>query len=238
MGKPGVNLADFLSWSRIFATPVVMLLLYVDSWTPAYILAAILLALAEITDVLDGYIARRQKSVSNLGIFLDLTADKLFTAGVLVMMIEKNMLSSWLVAIILGREFLITGMRTYAAAEGVVIPAGKLGKLKTVFTAIGLTWLVIWADAVLHDGTLHNGILQPLGVLHGADQWTIGGFQPLHWFFELAWPLMYWVVFMTVWSGFLYMKNAAYLFRGKPKTTRPTSPEPPPSDNRSQRVIP
>lgn len=195
-----------------------MLLLYVDSWPPAYILAAILLALAEITDVLDGYIARRQKSVSNLGIFLDLTADKLFTAGVLVMMIEKNIISAWLVAIILGREFLITGMRTYAAAEGVVIPAGKLGKLKTVFTAIALTWLIVWKDAQ-----------HPWGILRGADQWLVGNIQPLHWVFELAWPLTYWVVFMTLWSGFLYMKNAAYLFRGKPKPTTRTTPEPPAS---------
>ncbi len=222
-----MNLADFLSWSRIFATPVVMLLLFADGWPPAYILAAILLALAEFTDVLDGYIARRQKSVSNLGIFLDLTADKLFTAGVLVMMIEKHMISAWLVAIILGREFLITGMRTYAAAEGVVIPAGKLGKLKTVFTAIALTWLVVWADGVLNQN----------GILFQADKWTVGDFQPFHLFLELAWPLVYWVVFMTVWSGYLYMKNAAYLFRGKPTAKRPTSPEPPP-DNRSQRVVP
>jgi CDP-diacylglycerol--glycerol-3-phosphate 3-phosphatidyltransferase len=238
VGKFGVNLADLLSWSRIFATPLVMLLLFVDSWSPAYLLAAVLLALAEITDVLDGYIARRQKSVSNLGIFLDLTADKLFTAGVLIMMVGKDMVSAWLVAIILGREFLITGMRTYAAAEGVVIPAGRLGKLKTVFTAIALTWLVVWADAVLHDGSIHNGVQQPIGILHAADQWTVGNFQPLHWFFELAWPLMYWVVFMTIWSGFLYMKNAAYLFRGKPKSTRPTTPEPPTPENRSQRVTP
>lgn len=231
-----MNLADFLSWSRIFATPVVMLLLFADSWQPAYIIAAVILALAEITDVLDGYFARRQKTVSNLGIFLDLTADKLFTAGILVMMVEKNMISAWLVAIILGREFLITGMRTYAAAEGVVIPAGRWGKLKTVFTAIALTWLVVWADAVLHDGSIHNGVTMPVGWLHGADQWTVSGIQPLHWLFEFAWPLIYWVVFMTVWSGFLYMKNAAYLFTGKP--TAKTRPETPSSDNqRGQRVV-
>src|SRR5437660_385619 len=101
-----------------------MLLLMLTDWPPSYVLAAIIFALAEVTDVLDGYFARRNKSVSNLGIFLDLTADKLFTAGILVMMIEQGMISSWLVAIILGREFLITGVRTYAASAGVVIPAG------------------------------------------------------------------------------------------------------------------
>ncbi len=201
------QIANLLSWSRIFATPVIMALLMLRDWPPAYLIAAVLFALAEFTDVLDGYFARKQKTVSNLGIFLDLTADKLFTAGVLVMMIEQNIISSWLVAIILGREFLITGIRTYAASAGVVIPAGKWGKRKTVLTAVALTWLILWADAAQ----------RPNGLLRELNNWVLAGdFQPFKWFFLLAWPLVYLMVLLTIYSGFLYMKGAAYLFQERP----------------------
>ncbi len=202
-----MSIANALSWSRLFSTPVVMFLLWADGWKPAYVLAAVLFALAEVTDVLDGYFARRQGTVSNLGIFLDLTADKIFTAGVLVMMAEKQILSAWLIAIILSREFLITGIRTYAAAEGVVIPAGKWGKRKVILTAISLTWLMFWADSV-----------RPNGLLYEATQsLKIGDVKVLELFFGLAWPLTYLMVILTVYSGFIYMRDAAYLFTDPPK---------------------
>ncbi len=227
-----LQIANLLSWSRILATPVVMGLLILTDWSPSYLIAAVLFALAEFTDVLDGYFARRNKTVSNLGIFLDLTADKLFTAGILVMMIEQRMISSWLVAIILGREFLITGIRTYAASAGVVIPAGKWGKRKTVLTAVSLTWLIVWADAAL----------RPNGLLRGVNDWVwFGDFQPFKWFFLLAWPLVYLMVLLTIFSGYLYMKDAAFLFREKPPTP-PASPQPanksaPGDDNNQRRAV-
>ena len=212
MLRANLQIANILSWSRIVATPVVMGLLMLYDWPPAYLIAAIVFALAEVTDVLDGYFARKQKTVSNLGIFLDLTADKLFTAGVLVAMIEQGLISSWLVAIILGREFLITGVRTYAASAGVVIPAGKWGKRKTVLTAISLTWLIVWADAAM----------RPNGLLRGVNDWVLtGDFQPFKWFFLLAWPLVYLMVLLTIYSGYLYMRDAAYLFSDRPPTPQP-----------------
>ena len=231
MLKANLQIANLLSWSRILSTPVVMGLLMLNDWAPSYLIAAIIFAVAEITDVLDGYFARRQKKVSNLGIFLDLTADKLFTAGVLVAMIEMNIISSWLVAIILGREFLITGVRTYAASAGVVIPAGKWGKRKTVMTGVSLTWLIIWADAAM----------RPNGVLKGLNDWVLtGDFQPFKWFFLLAWPLVYFMVFLTIFSGFLYMKDAAYLFNERP-TTPPSPPQPleplPPGEEKPVKVV-
>ncbi|MEI6044777.1 MAG: CDP-diacylglycerol--glycerol-3-phosphate 3-phosphatidyltransferase [Chloroflexota bacterium] len=209
-----MSVANALSWSRIFATPLVMFLLWADGWSPGYILAAIVFAVAEITDLLDGYFARRQNTVSNLGIFLDLTADKLFTAGVLVMMAEKQILSAWLIAIILGREFLITGVRTYAAAEGVVIPAGKWGKRKTALTAISLTWLIVWADAGLKVRT--NGLLY-----EAAQNWKIGEVKFFDLFLNLSWPLVYLMVVITVYSGYLYLRDAAYLFVDDPNKREP-----------------
>jgi CDP-diacylglycerol---glycerol-3-phosphate 3-phosphatidyltransferase len=230
--KANLQIANLLSWSRIISTPVIMGLLMLNDWPPAYLIAAIIFALAEITDVLDGYFARRQKTVSNLGIFLDLTADKLFTAGVLVAMIEMNIISSWLVAIILGREFLITGMRTYAASAGVVIPAGKWGKRKTVMTGVSLTWLILWADAAT----------RPDGLLKGLNDLMVGGdFQPFKWFFLLAWPLVYFMVFLTLYSGFLYMKDAAHLFSERPPAPpgppQPVEPLPPGEESQPTKLI-
>jgi CDP-diacylglycerol--glycerol-3-phosphate 3-phosphatidyltransferase len=230
-------IANVLSWSRILATPVVMFLLWADSWSASYIIAAVVFALAEITDVLDGYFARKQNTVSNLGIFLDLTADKLFTAGVLVMMAEKKILSAWLIAIILGREFLITGVRTYAAAEGVVIPAGKWGKRKTVLTGVSLTWLILWADYAARSNGLLNDLVQNT---------KIGDIKILDLFFSLAWPLVYLMVIITIYSGYLYLRDAAYLFSDDPtkRQRRSTNPDldknkKPPSgtDNPQRRAI-
>jgi CDP-diacylglycerol--glycerol-3-phosphate 3-phosphatidyltransferase len=208
-----------------------MFLLWADSWGPGYLIAAVVFALAEITDVLDGYFARKQNTVSNLGIFLDLTADKLFTAGVLVMMAEKQILSAWLIGIILGREFLITGVRTYAAAEGVVIPAGKWGKWKTVLTGVSLTWLIFWADSVRANGVLHDA----------AQNWKIGDIKPLELFLNISWPLVYLMVIITIYSGYLYMRDSAYLFRDDPNKGKP-SPKPGTGktgpDNQRPRVVP
>jgi len=223
-----LQIANILSWSRIFATPVVMLLLWIDGWSPAYVIAAIVFAIAEVTDVLDGYFARLQKTVSNLGIFLDLTADKLFTAGVLVMMAEKQLLSAWLIAIILGREFLITGVRTYAAAEGVVIPAGKWGKRKTVLTAVSLTWLIVWADSI-----------RPNGLLHDISQsFKLGELRPLELFLSLAWPLVYLMVVITIYSGYLYMRDAAYLFSDDPDKRKPRPIKQDKEKTERRRVVP
>lgn len=208
-----MQIANLLSWSRILATPVVMFLLWADGWGPGYVIAAIVFALAEITDILDGYFARLQGTVSNLGIFLDLTADKLFTAGILVMMAEKQILSSWLIAIILGREFLITGVRTYAAAEGVVIPAGKWGKRKTVLTGVSLTWLILWADSVRPNGLLHDA----------AQNIKIGDLKVFELFLDVAWPLVYLMVIITIYSGYLYMRDAAYLFIDDPNKPKPNA---------------
>ncbi len=189
-------LANLLSWSRIAATPVVLALLALRDWPPGYLICAIIFVIAQITDVLDGYVARRQKTVSNLGIFLDLTADKLMVSSVLVMLVEQRILSAWIVIIIIGREFLITGLRSYAASNGVVIPAGKAGKMKTVFTAIALTWLMIWADASY-----------PTGLFHSLYEWKMGDIQPARLFFEIAWLWMYWVTWLTVYSGYTYVRD-------------------------------
>jgi CDP-diacylglycerol--glycerol-3-phosphate 3-phosphatidyltransferase len=202
------------------ATPVVVLLLALRDWPPAYLIAAILFVLAQITDVLDGYFARRHKTVSNLGIFLDLTADKLMVSSVLIMLVEQHILSAWIAIIIIGREFLITGLRSYAASNGIVIPAGKVGKLKTVFTAIALTWLMVWADGSY-----------PTGIMHSLYEWKLGDIQPGRLLLEISWLWMYWVTWLTIYSGYIYCRD--FLRSNKRKTEAATS-----SSGKSPKVVP
>jgi len=106
--------------------------------TQTYIAAAIFL-LAAITDGLDGYIARKRKQVTRLGQFMDPLADKLLVSAALISLVELHKVPGWIAWVIIGREFAVTGLRAIAAAEQVVIPASKLGKIKTVTQIIAIS---------------------------------------------------------------------------------------------------
>ena len=99
---------------------------------------------ASITDYLDGYIARRDNLVTNLGKLLDPLADKILVLSALLVFTKNNQLSIWVVLLILFRELMITGLRSIAAAEGVVIAAETLGKWKTVSQIIGILIIIVF----------------------------------------------------------------------------------------------
>src|SRR5260370_2451309 len=131
------NFPNLLSSSRIVATVLVFVLVIVNHpW--AFLTATVVFFLASITDFFDGYLARRQHIVSPLGVFLDLTADKVFVSAILVAYVQLGLVPAWIVVIIIAREFLVTGLRSMAAAKGTVIPAGKLGKQKKFITRVAL----------------------------------------------------------------------------------------------------
>lgn len=149
-----MNLPNKLTMSRILLIPVFMVFLllratkgeaYFQSQT--YIAAAIFL-LAAVTDGLDGYIARKRKQVTRLGQFMDPLADKLLVSAALISLVELHKISGWIVWVILAREFAVTGLRAIAAADQVVIPASKLGKVKTV------TQIVAISAYLLEDGII------------------------------------------------------------------------------------
>jgi CDP-diacylglycerol--glycerol-3-phosphate 3-phosphatidyltransferase len=136
------NLPNILSMSRLVATVVVFILVLVNQpW--AFLVSTFLFVLASVTDFFDGYLARRLKVVSNLGIFLDLTADKVFVSAILVAMVQIALIPGWIVFVIVTREFLVTGLRSMAAARGTVIPAGKWGKQKTFITMVAMGGLLL-----------------------------------------------------------------------------------------------
>lgn len=132
---------------RILAAPFVAYLLWLG---PSYRLAATAVFLAaSITDYLDGYLARRWQVVSDLGIFFDLTADKLFVSAILIVMVRLDMIAPWMVIVIVSREFIVSGLRSYAAAKGVVIAASPWGKSKTLVTLVALAAALLRLNATL-----------------------------------------------------------------------------------------
>ncbi|UFJ42209.1 CDP-diacylglycerol--glycerol-3-phosphate 3-phosphatidyltransferase [Brevibacillus humidisoli] len=149
-----MNLANRITLARIFLVPVVMFFLLVHykfgyftigSISMSYneLIAALVFILAASTDGLDGYIARKRKIVTNLGKFLDPLADKLLISAALISLVEMQRLEAWIAIVIISREFVVTGLRLVAAAEGHVIAASALGKLKTWVQIVAIVALML-----------------------------------------------------------------------------------------------
>ena len=134
-----MNLPNKLTMGRICAIPVFIIALMMDQ----RVLATCLFIAAALTDFLDGYIARKYGLVSNFGKLMDPLADKLLTMSAFICLVGLDQIPAWMVIIILGREFIITGMRQVAAAEGIVIAAGWSGKIKTVLQMVAIPVLLL-----------------------------------------------------------------------------------------------
>ncbi|MDD2432792.1 MAG: CDP-diacylglycerol--glycerol-3-phosphate 3-phosphatidyltransferase [Clostridia bacterium] len=137
-----MNLANKLTLLRIFLIPLFMLIFLIRIPYGQYIATGIFI-IAASTDGLDGYIARKRKQITNFGKLMDPLADKLLITAALIVLVELRLLASWIAFIIIGREFFVTGLRTIAAAEGVIIAASKLGKLKTVTQIVAIIALLL-----------------------------------------------------------------------------------------------
>jgi CDP-diacylglycerol--glycerol-3-phosphate 3-phosphatidyltransferase len=197
---------NLLSFSRIVATIVVFVLVIVDqSW--AYLTAAVIFFLASITDFFDGYLARRYHIVSELGVFLDLTADKVFVSAILIAFVQLGLVPAWIVVIIIAREFVVSGMRLMAAAKGTVIPAGKLGKQKTFITLVAMEGILLGMGL----GASHLSLF-PI-TLHFNGALNVGDFLLL-----IADILMIVAVIWTILSGVEYVRDALPFLQEKQDT--------------------
>jgi len=141
------NLPNSITLIRLAVIPVLFLLLI----SPGKILSmviAVLFIMASITDLLDGYVARKYNIVTTMGKFLDPVADKLVVTTAMIMMIPIGRIPAWIVAIIIMRDLLVDGLRSIASAEGIVIDASRLGKQKTLCQVIAVSALLIHYDTV------------------------------------------------------------------------------------------
>lgn len=202
------NLPNILSAGRLLLTiPLVVLVLI---GTPAaFLVATGVFFVGSVTDTLDGRLARKYHLVSNLGVFLDLTADKVFVAAGLIALVQVGAVPSWIAIVIVTREFLVSGLRSIAAAGGVVIAAGQWGKQKTLLTLVGL-----------------GGILLGLG-LHGRTAFPLGLSTATHgpasvgdYLLAIADAILLWAVLWTVISAYDYLRKGWGLLIN-PEQTRP-----------------
>ena len=177
IGKKSIfNLPNSLTLFRIACIPLLVILLFFPHKTTSF-LAALVFALASISDLLDGFLARRQHLVTTFGPFLDPLADKLVVSAALVMLIPLGRVPAWMVVVIVGRELAITGLRTVAVTEGKVISADELGKKKMVFQIVAVLGLLLHYD------------------YYGVNFHIVGMF------------FMWLAVIVTLWSGFNYFRR-------------------------------
>jgi CDP-diacylglycerol--glycerol-3-phosphate 3-phosphatidyltransferase len=137
-----VNLPTYITLGRICLVPLVVGFLISTEATHSLV-AAILFGAAAMTDWLDGMLARRRRQVTALGKLLDPVADKLLVASALISLVQVGRVGAWIVVLIVGREFAVTGLRGVSAAQGVVVAASDLAKYKTVFQYVAVTLLIL-----------------------------------------------------------------------------------------------
>ena len=142
-----MNLPNALTLSRIFIVPLLVVVLLTPLsnriGVPQHILGVLIFVGAALTDFFDGRLARSRKQVSKLGQLLDPIADKLLISAALIALVDNHLAPAWAVVIIVGREFAVTGLRSVAATEGVIISASGMGKFKMVMQVITVGLLIL-----------------------------------------------------------------------------------------------
>jgi CDP-diacylglycerol---glycerol-3-phosphate 3-phosphatidyltransferase len=149
-----MNLPNTLTVARIFLVPLLVSVLLTKfegrlvMGLPVELVAAAIFGIASLTDWLDGYLARRRKQVTTLGQILDPLADKLLISATLVSLVQLDLVQSWMVALIIGREIAVTGLRNLAYSRGLTMPASGLGKLKMASQVTAILLLLLGWERV------------------------------------------------------------------------------------------
>jgi CDP-diacylglycerol---glycerol-3-phosphate 3-phosphatidyltransferase len=192
-----MNIPNRITVSRIFLIPLFLIIMLVPfNWGNMYLLGvslpvthfvgALIFIVASATDWVDGYYARKYNLVTNMGKFLDPLADKLLVSAALIVLVELRYAPSWIVIVIISREFAVTGLRLLLAGEGEVVAANMLGKIKT--------WAQIVAISAL---LLHNILFEMIS-------------------FPFAQVALWVALIFTIWSGWDYfVKNSHVLKNSK-----------------------
>ena len=177
------NVPNLLTFGRILIIPLFIYLAY-QANPLASLLAGALFAIAAITDVVDGWLARRLGLVTVIGKFLDPLADKLIVLAAMVMLVRLGRFPAWVAILLLSREFVVTGLRQIAASEGMVIAAGQEGKWKTALQLVGIIALLVHYQ-------------------HEVDLWVWRG--PVN-FNAVGQVLTYLSVVFSLWSAGVYFR--------------------------------
>jgi CDP-diacylglycerol--glycerol-3-phosphate 3-phosphatidyltransferase len=160
-----MNLPNALSLTRIFLVPLLVVVLLtrfegrVIFGVRKELVGAAIFAVASLTDWLDGYLARRRGQVTGFGQVIDPLADKLLISAALISLVQMGLAPAWMVAVIIGREFAVTGLRSLAYSRGVAMPASPLGKIKMAAQVVAILALIIGDDHLPGVYALGNAAL-------------------------------------------------------------------------------
>ncbi|MDD5019051.1 MAG: CDP-diacylglycerol--glycerol-3-phosphate 3-phosphatidyltransferase [Candidatus Omnitrophica bacterium] len=190
-----MNLPNYLTLSRIALTFVVMALLFVRNFTAACA-ALVIFVVACLTDLLDGWVARKKGLISDFGKLMDPVADKVLVAGLFLTFVQLQLVGAWVVVVIIVREFLITGMRILALRRGVVLAAENAGKHKTVSQMAAITLILIFL--ILKESGLRFSFWN--------ERWEAHFAAGIHIVVSVA-------VFFTLYSGISYLWRNRGLIR-------------------------
>ncbi|MBS4217679.1 CDP-diacylglycerol--glycerol-3-phosphate 3-phosphatidyltransferase [Bacillus sp. FJAT-49711] len=189
-----MNLPNKITVARVILIPIFLILMLVPfNWGKvsmpgtelelSHLIGAIIFIIASVTDWIDGFYARKLNLVTNLGKFLDPLADKLLVSAAFIVLVEMQLAPSWIVIVIISREFAVTGLRMILSGQGEVVAANMLGKIKT--------WTQIIAISLL---LLHNVFFEAIGIpLDTIALWV--------------------ALFFTVWSGYEYFYKNRAIFK-------------------------
>lgn len=171
-----MNLPNALTLGRIFLVPLLVVVLLTSSWSPFGVSQALLGAgifgLASLTDWLDGYLARRRQQVTGLGEWMDPLADKLLVTAALVSLVSMRRAPAWMVAVILGREFSVTVLRSIVTARGQTLPASPVGKIKMAAQVVAILALILGSPdrpVLLGLGTAALWVAAIAALVSGVD---------------------------------------------------------------------
>jgi CDP-diacylglycerol--glycerol-3-phosphate 3-phosphatidyltransferase len=154
IGAESLNVPNVLTLARILLIPV-FIILFVNPTPDQSLAAAIIFAVAAVTDMLDGYIARRTGQVTKLGKLLDPIADKLLVLSALILLMNVERVSALVVLLIVARELAVTGIRAIAAGEGMIIPAETTGKYKMALQVVAIILLILEGTGLAALGNMH-----------------------------------------------------------------------------------
>jgi CDP-diacylglycerol--glycerol-3-phosphate 3-phosphatidyltransferase len=196
-----MNIPNAITVSRLFLTAGFILFVTFES-TWGHFTALILFIIAAISDFVDGWLARKMNLITPLGKLLDPLADKILVCSAFVFLTAEGLCPVWVTALIIGREFLVTGLRQIAIEAGQVLAADRLGKWKTAFQ---LTYLIAGMIRLTLDTMESVGPFSPLHTL--TTPWGEGA-----WLLPISLGL---AVGLTVISGWNYVWSSRYLLRGR-----------------------
>ncbi len=192
-----MNLPNYLSFARILMVPILVVVL-LTRVTNHELIGVLVFWVASLTDLLDGYLARRWKQVTTLGKLLDPLADKLLISGALISLVELDLAPAWMTFIILGREMAITGLRGIASEEGITIAAERMGKWKLGAQIAAISCLILGPklDAWLYEWT-HLDIFRLF--IHLP--------RPFSFFWGMGMLLLWVAMILAVWSAASYFRS-------------------------------